>query len=142
MRARNVKALQYVLHSKGYKVAIDGYFGAQTQKYVRQFQQARKLHMTGVVEAYTWETLVPLLHRGSQGDAVRAIQILLNWQFKDWNPESVERKPGQIRVDGTYGKVTEKSVRTFQEAISVIQVNGKTDYGTWCCLLGGHLDGE
>ena len=57
-----VRAVQRLLKDKGYKVAVDGNFGTQTERAVRQFQQQRNLLQgviePGVVEHFTWCELV------------------------------------------------------------------------------------
>jgi peptidoglycan hydrolase-like protein with peptidoglycan-binding domain len=136
-----VRALQYLLRSKGCEIVIDGKFGSQTEGAVKRYQRARKLKVDGIVGAYTWESLVPALRRGSRGDAVRAAQTLVNWHFHDWS-DAHHTQYGQIRVDGDFGKVTERAMRTFQEGIGIITVNGRVNDATWCYLSGGRLDGE
>lgn len=53
-----VHALQTLLRSQGYKVAVDGQFGKQTEQAVLRFQKQRDLVPSnidpGVVERFTW----------------------------------------------------------------------------------------
>ena len=137
-RKPSVRALQYLLRSRGYKVVVDGKFEKQTQDAVKRYQRAHKLKVDGVVAAYTWEAVLPTLQRGSSGDAVRATQTLLNWQLSSRSA----KKSGQIPVDGDYGEVTERAVRTFQQSIGIMTVTGKVADPAWCYLLGGRFDGE
>ncbi|WP_157074526.1 peptidoglycan-binding protein [Janibacter corallicola] len=66
-------------------VAVDGNFGATTERAVATFQRAHGIRATGVVDEDTWEALevraFPLLHYrtmvlkpGSSGDGVSALQ--------------------------------------------------------------------
>lgn len=55
----NVKALQILLNGRGYNCGtVDGVFGANTQKAVRQFQSARGLEIDGIVGTQTWSALL------------------------------------------------------------------------------------
>jgi hypothetical protein len=46
------------LYGAGYRVAVDGQFGPQTQSAVRAFQRKNRLAATGVVNGLTWDALV------------------------------------------------------------------------------------
>ncbi len=45
------------LYAAGYKLAIDGDFGAQTQKAVRAFQTKHRIKASGVITGATWDAL-------------------------------------------------------------------------------------
>lgn len=53
----SVKLLQTRLKTFGYKIAIDGRFGRQTERIVKQFQHDRKLWVDGIVGPETWNAL-------------------------------------------------------------------------------------
>jgi peptidoglycan hydrolase-like protein with peptidoglycan-binding domain len=129
-----VKSLQYLLRARGYSVVVDGKFGKQTEAAVKRYQQAHHLKVDGAVGARTWESLVIKVRKGSHGDAVRAAQVALNWQFQHWNAPA-GKKPKQIPVDGDFGAVTEKAVKFFSGSTVV-------DDGTWCYLVGGSPSGD
>ena len=93
-----VRTMQYLLKAKGFSVAVDGRFGSQTEEQVWKYQLRRHFQTTAnfaVVDAQTWESLIPDLKRGSKGWAVRAVQSLL-------------RANGhKVALDGQFGPQTE-----------------------------------
>lgn len=56
-RTAYVRSIQTKLKSKHYRIAVDGYYGPQTQHTVRQFQKDEHLPITGEVGRLTWVTL-------------------------------------------------------------------------------------
>lgn len=52
-----VKLIQTALVAHGYKVAVDGKFGAQTQKAVKAFQAKVGIKQDGIVGPATWSRL-------------------------------------------------------------------------------------
>jgi peptidoglycan hydrolase-like protein with peptidoglycan-binding domain len=94
-------------------VAVDGVFGAVTETAVKDFQEGLGIVVDGVVGPPTWAALpdggpMPTLRVGSSGDVVSSLQRLLtNGASGDWNTT-----PGPI--DGSFGPLTEASVRAFQ----------------------------
>ena len=52
-----VVALQHLLNVEGYKLTIDGDFGAKTESAVKMFQKAHGLDDDGIVGAKTWAAL-------------------------------------------------------------------------------------
>ncbi|MDQ3814579.1 MAG: peptidoglycan-binding protein [Armatimonadota bacterium] len=119
-----VKALQYLLRARGQKVVVDGKFGTQTVRAVKNFQRRHRLIADGVVGNATWEVLIVKVKSGSKGNAVRAAQTLLKHQGYD------------VPVDGIFGAQTKAAVLKFQSR------TGRTKDGivgpyTWCELVGG-----
>lgn len=53
----DVIALQHLLNVEGYKVTIDGDFGAKTETAVKMLQKAHNLEQDGIVGAKTWAVL-------------------------------------------------------------------------------------
>ena len=53
-----VRAVQHQLASQGWRLAVDGAFGPQADRSVRDLQTARHLTVDGVVGEQTWNSLV------------------------------------------------------------------------------------
>ena len=108
-RGESVVLLQYLLSGYGYRIGVDGTFGAETEKAVADFQNKNGLSADGVVGRNTWRTLLvlpprPVLRRGSRGAYVEYLQKKL---------ESFLIPVGEI--DGIFGEATERGVKSFQE---------------------------
>src|SRR5215203_7546390 len=80
-QAHPVPSLQYLLRANGRSVTVDGIFGPNTEAAVRAFQQSKGLAVDGIVGPNTWSALIIQVKRGSQGDAVRAVQE--EFQFRN-----------------------------------------------------------
>lgn len=69
---------------------------------------------------------LPLLEKGSEGDSVKALQILLI---------GYGYSCGSYGVDGEFGSATENAVEAFQEDME-LEADGKVDSKTWAKLVG------
>lgn len=69
---------------------------------------------------------LPMLSKGSKGDSVKALQILLI---------GYGYPCGKYGVDGSFGSATENAVRNFQKAKG-LEVDGIVGPATWGKLLG------
>lgn len=113
---------------------IDGDFDAATSDAVRQFQRKADLPVTGVVDARTWQALLPdrtsTVIRGSEGESVWFLQCLL--LARGFNPG---------RVDGDAGDNTIDALKRFQVGHKVkgSVVKGRGDgiagTNTWVALV-------
>jgi len=124
-----VRATQYLLRARGYKITVDGIYGKQTTRMVRAFQKKRGLVQNGNMSQPTWEALVIKAKKGSKGDATRAIQTLLRLDGYD------------VKVDGVFGKQTDGAVRKYQDQQG-IGVDGVVGAVTWNRLVGGGDGGQ
>lgn len=122
--ASQVRAFQYLLGARGYKIVADGNFGRQTESALRKFQRARGLQENGVVDEASWEALPVRVRSGSKGDAVRAAQTLLRLRGY------------RVAADGVFGAATNRAVQRYQRAKGLI-VDGIVGLDTWCSLFGG-----
>ncbi|MFP3988242.1 peptidoglycan-binding protein [Streptomyces sp. E11-3] len=57
-RGDAVRALQKELNTKGYRLSVDGVFGAGTKSAVRSFQKKKNLDVDGIVGPQTWQALI------------------------------------------------------------------------------------
>lgn len=57
-RGRDVTELQERLNREGYSLTVDGEFGKETQKAVRDYQKKKGLVVDGIVGKNTWESLL------------------------------------------------------------------------------------
>jgi peptidoglycan hydrolase-like protein with peptidoglycan-binding domain len=131
-QAHPVPSLQYLLRARGHSVTVDGIFGPNTEAAVRAFQQSKGLAVDGIVGPNTWSALIIQVKRGSQGDAVRAVQE--EFRFRAGDPSHA------LQVDGIFGPNTDAAVRGFQQALG-IAVDGIVGPVTWRALISGMLSG-
>jgi peptidoglycan hydrolase-like protein with peptidoglycan-binding domain len=54
---KHVRYLQQSLVQKGYSLEIDGFFGAQTEQAVINFQKNNNIAVDGIIGQQTWATL-------------------------------------------------------------------------------------
>ncbi|HEX8552916.1 MAG TPA: peptidoglycan-binding protein [Abditibacteriaceae bacterium] len=127
--ADTVKAAQFLLRAHGLAIAADGVYGLQTENALKRFQRKNGLSATGALNAATWEALVISLRPGARGDAVRAMQTLLN---------GFAEKP--VTVDGVYGAVTKTALLKFQKEAQ-LKADGIVGKVTWSNLSPGQWEG-
>ncbi|WP_369146323.1 penicillin-insensitive murein endopeptidase [Streptomyces sp. R44] len=122
-RGSDVTALQYLLNGQGAQLTADGVFGSGTDTAVRSFQSSHGLGADGIVGPNTWRALTPTVREGSQGEAVKAVQYLLN-----------AKRGAGLSVDGAFGPGTASAVRTFQSHAG-LGADGIVGPDTWTNLL-------
>lgn len=116
-----VRTLQYVLSPK-YTGKIDGVFGAGTEKAVRSYQASKGLKADGLVGGKTWGKLLPTVKKGSQGNAVRALQ------------RELQDEGYKLTVDGKFGPGTESAVKSYQKK-QKLSADGIVGIKTWGSLI-------
>ncbi|HEX6290499.1 MAG TPA: penicillin-insensitive murein endopeptidase [Herpetosiphonaceae bacterium] len=117
-RGVDVKAIQLLLN-----ISADGIFGSGTDSAVKSFQSSRGLAVDGIVGPATWDALTPTVRNGSTGNAVKALQLLLN-----------EKNRAGLSVDGVFGSGTDAAVRNFQSHAG-LAVDGIVGPTTWKNLV-------
>ena len=146
-----VELLQWTLDHYGLETAVDGIFGPQTEKNVRQYQADKGLKVDGVVGTNTWAALYaehdnPADPEGElpaelrnlmniapehqfilrQGSACIEVE-LLQWTLNEYGLPTT--------VDGIFGPETNKNVRQYQ-ADKGLKVDGIVGTNTWTALYG------
>lgn len=128
--SNNAWAIQYLLWSHGFELAIDGVFGPETEAKVRDFQRSTGLKVDGVAGGATWTKLTGFVARqGSRGDHVSAMQSRLSANGYD------------VCIDGIFGPKTDAAVRRFQQDNGLL-VDGIVGHQTWHELAGRITDPE
>lgn len=135
----DVTVLQKMLHDLEFKITVDGFFGSETEKIVKEFQQQHSLSVTGIVTPEVLGVIqeevslpsVPdkkftsgaFLKKGDSGSAVVSIQHALN--IMGTNPSLDE--------DGVFGNNTVTAVKAFQQKKN-LQVDGIVGPATFKAL--------
>lgn len=103
-------------------LVVDGRYGRDTTRAVKEFQTRYELPADGVIGRRTWEALVITVGRSSRNSAVMGLQLQL-------------RALGHpVTVDGRYGPRTTAAVTTFQRSAH-LRPDGVTGRATWRALL-------
>jgi peptidoglycan hydrolase-like protein with peptidoglycan-binding domain len=134
-----VTLAQRTLKGLGYDPGpIDGIYGVQTARAVRDFQDHEGLNRDGIIGVNTWRSLVTHptdgrrgqpgelqrpLHGATSGDDVEQAQRAL---------QALGLEPGPI--DRVYGPRTEHAVVTFQERAGLV-ADGIVGADTWAALI-------
>ncbi len=122
-------------------VAVDGVFGAATERAVRAFQAFAGLAEDGVVGRATWTALYAawldvqsdlggsawpgtVLRRGSTGNSVRLVQLWLRLAADNYPTLPT------VTVDGSFGAATAAAVRSFQTLFG-LDADGAVGRVTW-----------
>ena len=129
-----VRPLQQLLRARDHHVQVDGIFGPRTKSAVQDFQRSKGLSPDGIVGPLTWARLVVYVKRGSNGDAVRAVQEVM--KFHDQS----DGEGPPVHVDGIFGPRTDSWVRGFQKAVGTAS-DGIGGPITWRALVSGMLSG-
>ena len=136
-RQHPVQTLQYLLRARRRMVTVDGIFGPKTDAAVRAFQAQKGLAVDGIVGPLTWRALIVTVKKGSQGEAVRAVQTEFQFRNLSGNPSL------GLQVDGIFGPKTDAAVRAFQQALAEdvpsVSVDGIVGPITWQALVSGML---
>ncbi|MBL4936260.1 peptidoglycan-binding protein [Clostridium sp. YIM B02515] len=116
-KGNDVKTLQTLLNSNGYKLSVDGIFGNLTLTAVKDYQGKNGLAVDGMVGPKTLAKISPattstttttssqitrLLKLGSKGDDVKLLQTWLN------------NNGNKLSVDGIFGNLTLAAVKDYQ----------------------------
>uniref|UniRef100_B8HTA9 Peptidoglycan-binding domain 1 protein n=1 Tax=Cyanothece sp. (strain PCC 7425 / ATCC 29141) TaxID=395961 RepID=B8HTA9_CYAP4 len=125
--------LQELLNAHGFRLKLDGDFGAKTETAVGEFQRRYGLRVDGIVGPQTWVALkqkvqpgTRVLKRGHTGADVFQLQWLLQISGQ------------QVVRDGIFGAATEQALIEFQQKHK-LKPDGIVDLITWRMLRGRSL---
>ena len=124
-----VELQKLLAHWEIYTDVLDGIFDLPVETAVKAFQHRVFLKEDGIVADFTWQALysgapvnMPVLQRGSRGQAVMTVQrVLLIAGFYGGS------------TDGDFGPKTDEAVRAFQKYSSLI-ADGIVGHRTWYAL--------
>ena len=119
-----VEAIQRLLTQRGFPVEPSRFFDDATEDAVRQFEDSVGIPADGLVARLTWQQLVVPVKRGQEGEAVRALQLLLTANGFAHDP------------DGRFTLDVQEDVVAVQRA-NGLNVDGIPDVDTWRVLLAG-----
>jgi hypothetical protein len=124
--APQVRVAQYLLRQQGYtNLVVDGIYGAETNEKVKNFQNKNDISdEENQIGPETWEQLIITVQQGSQGDAVRGLQFILNNSFGY-----------TLEIDGVFGPLTTEAVKDFQSKHGLAP-DGVVGPLTWQELVG------
>jgi peptidoglycan hydrolase-like protein with peptidoglycan-binding domain len=117
-----VTAAQYLFNEQGIEVEVTGLFDDATTQATRQFEQQVGIIADAVLGPLTWSELVITLQPDREGQAVRAVQTLLN------------DNGAALPVDGRFDSRTRDAVIAFERA-NELHVDGIVDVDVWKHLL-------
>lgn len=129
---RQVTQLQYLLREFAPTLAVDGQYGPGTQAAVRTFQTKVGLPVNGsMLTNADWTRLFDrnIIGIYAQGNHVRSAQVRLT---RIYGPIF------GVTVDGSFGPVTERAVKTFQKS-SGLEQTGVVNRATWDRLFEGQF---
>ncbi|MBP3437669.1 MAG: peptidoglycan-binding protein [Clostridia bacterium] len=139
-------------------VAVDGFFGEETQRSVISFQNTYSLTPDGVVGELTWNTIynvylglvsslplsytegltVPfpgkILTLGSEGEDVLLLQEYLRYLAGAYPQIPM------IEADGVFGESTQNAVIAFQDLFGIDLIRGSVGLLTWNAITSAYDD--
>lgn len=131
-----VRQLQQALDRNGlFPYTIDGVYGNNTRRSVRQFQRIRRLDVTGLADAETLSALgidptelLPRMVHPVHGD-ISTDMLRLNDDSEDVSVlQAVLNGFGfGLPTTGYYGESTEQAVRAYQRTAGLVDSDGKVN---------------
>jgi peptidoglycan hydrolase-like protein with peptidoglycan-binding domain len=140
-----VKALQKAIG----KLTVDGSFGPATEARVKEYQKAKGLTVTGIVDSKVWAALMgavtgpaapapaptaPAPAPTTASPLAKYAGLTLKLWSKGEAVKALQKAIGKLTVDGSYGRLTEARVKEYQKAKG-LTVTGVTDAKVWKALM-------
>lgn len=147
-----VKLLQWTLNHYGLKTAVDGVFGAATDRNVRQYQKDKGLKADGIVGVNTWVAIYAEHEKPTDPEELpaelrnlmdiapehqftlregsnRMEVLLLQWTLNQYGLKTA--------ADGVFGPETKRNVQQYQRDKG-LKVDGIVGVNTWVAIYGEH----
>ena len=105
------------LYAAGYKLAIDGAFGAQTQRAVRAFQTKHRIQASGIITGATWDALD------------RYTPVSVRWTQKKGVTKAVIARGGKVAGHSRSGTLVEQVPAWTHEIRSRNELHGHPGEG-------------
>jgi len=143
-----VKAMQKAIG----KLTVDGSFGPATEARVKEYQKAKRLTVSGVVDRKVWYTLMgavtvpapatttpaPAPTTPAPAPTTSPLAQYAGLTLKLWSKgeavKALQKAIGGLTVDGSYGRLTEARVKEYQKSKG-LTVTGVTDAKVWKALM-------
>ena len=128
----DVEAWQQRMSERGWEIAVDGYYGSESESITRQFQQAKDLSVDGIVGSNTWQETFETGTPPFPGDffIYESGNVTYNPDVEAWQ-QRLKDVNWQLAVDGYYGSESESIARQFQQAEEFTTVDGIVGPQTW-----------
>ncbi len=103
-----IQMAQGVLATNGFNVTPDGYFGPGTQLALLGYQKRNGLHLSGVIDGFTWGSMFPVTWEDGfvdyDGDGVASPREIGHWSGASNLSGTVELQPPRrsVPVDAPY----------------------------------------
>ncbi|HYH73202.1 MAG TPA: peptidoglycan-binding protein [Nocardioides sp.] len=135
-----VKAMQKAIG----KLTVDGSFGPATETRVKEYQKAKGLTVSGVVDRKVWYTLMGAVTAPAPATVAptptttsplaKYAGLTLKLWSKGEAVSALQKAIGKLTVDGSYGRLTEARVMEYQKSKG-LAVTGVTDAKVWNALM-------
>ncbi|MBE9141402.1 peptidoglycan-binding protein [Nodosilinea sp. LEGE 07088] len=131
-RDENVETWQRQMRERGWQLAVDGFYGPESEGIARQFQQAKDLAVDGIVGPNTWRETFDTGSPPFPGELFiyESGRINYNPAVKQWQ-QRMKDVGWTLSVDGYYGPQSADIARQFQAAEGFTLVDGIVGPQTW-----------
>lgn len=145
-----VKKLQKLLNNAGYKLTVDGIFGANTLNAVKKYQQSKGLTVDGIVGANTWGKLTrgsgssssssATTTPGTGGETTTITPPTATTPLgTTYNPETTTGNKADLSALEGKGPTFQQS-QAYKDALAMLQQHQSAQPGAYQSGFQGRLD--
>lgn len=144
-----VKKLQKLLNNAGYKLTVDGIFGANTLNAVKKYQQSKGLTVDGIVGENTWGRLTrgsgsssssAATTPGTGGETTTVTPPTATTPLgTTYNPETTTGNKADLSVLEGKGPAFQQS-QAYKDALAMLQQHQSAQPGAYQSGFQGRLD--